>query len=68
MTTACKDLMDTNIWSFEQVTSAIHVAGIGCSCNLWLYYGLYWVLCWLKGKGISSKGTPVNPARRRLKN
>ena len=26
--TACKDLMDTNIWSFEQVTSAIHVAGL----------------------------------------
>ena len=27
-TTACKELMDTNIWSFEQVTSAIHVAGL----------------------------------------
>ena len=26
--TACKELMDTNIWSFEQVTSAIHVAGL----------------------------------------
>ena len=26
--TPCKDLMDTNIWSFEQVTAAIHVAGL----------------------------------------
>ena len=26
--TACKELMNTNIWSFEQVTSAIHVAAL----------------------------------------
>ena len=27
-TTACKELMNTNIWSFEQVTSAIHLAAL----------------------------------------
>jgi hypothetical protein len=34
--TACKELMNTNIWSFAQITNAIHIAGwviiMGISC------------------------------------